>query len=183
LLKTPAFPGEFKVRVVAFLTVMIAVMTGLSPLGLFSARHLLAQGQALIEVGDEWRYFKGTVAPPADWNVTGFNDNDSTVWLRGPTGIGYGDNAALVQDDATVLTDMQNGYMTFFARRAFTIADLASVSKLVLTIDYDDGFVAYLNGAEVARRGLGAPGTPVALDQAAVSHEAGAAEFIDIPTR
>src|SRR5437867_9497037 len=158
-------------------------MIGLSPLGLFSARHLLAQGQTLIEVGDEWRYFKGTVAPPAEWNATGFNDNDITVWLRGPTGIGYGDNAALVQDDATVLTDMQNGYMTFFARRAFTIADLASVSKLVLTIDYDDGFVAYLNGAEVARRGLGAPGTPVALDQAAVSHEAGAAEFIDIPTQ
>jgi hypothetical protein len=147
----------------------------------FSGRALLAQGQTLIEVGDEWRYFKGTVAPPATWTNAGFDDNDGTVWLRGPTGIGYGDNAALVQDDATVLADMQNGYMAFFARRAFTILDLPSVSRLVLSIDYDDGFVAYLNGAEVVRAGLGAVGTPVAFDQAATTHEAGTVEFFDIP--
>ncbi|MHC4295806.1 MAG: hypothetical protein ACYS7Y_00750, partial [Planctomycetota bacterium] len=39
-----------------------------------------------ISVGDTWRYFKGTVEPPANWNDLGFDDSS---WLLGPTGIGY----------------------------------------------------------------------------------------------
>ncbi|MHC4302647.1 MAG: InlB B-repeat-containing protein, partial [Planctomycetota bacterium] len=39
-----------------------------------------------ISAGDTWRYFKGTVEPPANWNDLGFDDSS---WLLGPTGIGY----------------------------------------------------------------------------------------------
>ena len=37
-------------------------------------------------------------------------------------------------------------------RIPFTIADLAPYNSLALKVKYDDGFVAYLNGVEVARR-------------------------------
>jgi hypothetical protein len=36
-------------------------------------------------------------------------------------------------------------------RKTFEIEDLSLVSRAVLDIDYDDGFVAYINGVEVAR--------------------------------
>ena len=45
----------------------------------------------IVSVGDTWHYWKGVAEPLRGWNtaVDGYND---TVWLTGPTGIGYGDN-------------------------------------------------------------------------------------------
>ena len=94
-----------------------------------------------IKVGDQWRYFKGTQEPPSDWKTVGFDDSD---WLVGATGIGYGDG-----DDATILDDMQDSYLSLYARYAFEVADPSVVSPLVFSMDYDDGFVAYLNGSEL----------------------------------
>ena len=39
----------------------------LASLGFQGARAVRAQEQVLVEVGEEWRYFKGTQAPPANW--------------------------------------------------------------------------------------------------------------------
>ena len=50
-----------------------------------------------------------------------------------------------------------------------------------LTIDYDDGFIAYLNGKEVARRGMPA-GTATYQTLASISHEAGTPETINLGT-
>ncbi len=70
-------------------------------------------------------------------------------WERGCSGIGYGDD-----DDMTELNDMRGRYLTVYMTRAFDLADPARVSALSLDVTYDDGFAAYLNGAEVARRNL-----------------------------
>ena len=96
--------------------------------------------------GDTWRYQKGTSEPPAAWTTEAFDDS---AWLSGPSGIGYGDG-----DDATLLSDMQNGYTTVYMRRAFDVSNPAAITGLELKVDYDDGFVAYLNGSEVARRNV-----------------------------
>src|SRR4029450_3952582 len=49
---------------------------------------LVGEGTPLpILVGSTWAYFKGTVAPPANWNTLGFND---ASWLTGTSGTGYG---------------------------------------------------------------------------------------------
>jgi hypothetical protein len=101
----------------------------------------------IIDSGAAWRYLKGTAAPPADWNQLGFND---AAWASGASGIGYGDG-----DDATVLTDMQNGYLTVFCRRTFTVNDVNAIDNLVLSVIIDDGFAAYLNGTEVASHNVG----------------------------
>jgi len=116
-----------------------------------------------ILLGDKWKYFKGTVEPPADWNDLTFDDSS---WFEGPTGIGYGDT-----DDATVLSDMQNNYISVYARRDFNVPDPNAVYRLLFSMDYDDGFVAYLNGTEIARANV--TGNPPAYDAVADGdHEA-----------
>jgi len=100
----------------------------------------------VIDVGDEWLYRKGTSAPPSDWISVGFDDS---AWLTGNTGIGYGDD-----DDATILSDMQGNYATVYTRKIINYDDSVDINSLVLEIDYDDGFVAYINGQEVARANM-----------------------------
>lgn len=99
--------------------------------------------ETLVADDEVWRYFKGTEAPPADWQTVGFDDSG---WLSGPTGIGYGDG-----DDRTVLDDMQNGYLTVFCRHTFSVDDPGALIAPVLAVICDDGFIATLNGVEVAR--------------------------------
>ncbi len=110
-----------------------------------------------------WRYLKGTQEPPSNWAAIGF---DSSTWLEGPSGFGYGDG-----DDSTLLDDMEGRYVSVYFRRAFTVPDQLRIRRLVLSVDYDDAFVAYLNGVEVARANVN--GTPPRYNvQAARDHEA-----------
>ncbi len=153
-----------------------------------------------IKMGDAWKYLPGWSEPPAAWKQVGFDD---AQWFSGSTGIGYGrqNNATdlsqvtrpvqgdgaptLVQQVITptgmilaVLPSGESG--SVFIRRIFTTTNPAGLTRLTLTIDYDAGFVAYLNGVEVARRGLGAPESPVAYNTLAQPHPAGLPETIDL---
>lgn len=96
-----------------------------------------------IDVGDTWKYFKGTTYPGVSWSERSYIDS---TWLQGPTGIGYGDG-----DDATVLTDMEDSYLTVYARKGFHVEDTTDVGAVWLSMIYDDGFIAYINGQEVRR--------------------------------
>lgn len=120
-----------------------------------AASSLFAQDPLPIDEGVAWRYFKGTVEPSADWATPGFDDSE---WLVGEMGLGYNDD-----DARTVLSDMRRNYYSVYARRAFSVPEVG-ISSLLLSVDFDDGFVAYLNGVEVARENvLGDPpsaGTP-----------------------
>jgi hypothetical protein len=124
-----------------------------------------------IAVGDTWKYFKGITNPGTSWAGVSFND---ALWLEGATGIGYGDS-----DDVTILLDMQNSYASVYARKTFNLNNASTVTGLVLTIDYDDGFVAYINGIEVIRSYIS--GIPAYNTLASTSnHEAGIPENFDL---
>ena len=123
-------------------------------------------GTPILESGSNARYFKGTSEPPVDWASPSFDDS---TWLSGATGIGYGDD-----DDATILDDMQNNYLSVYTRQQFEVADPSTIGALLFQITYDDGFVAYLNGIEVARENM--LGTPPSFDDAATT----ATEYIPI---
>ncbi len=69
----------------------------------------------------------------------------SAELVRGKAGFGYSDN-----DDATVL-EMQGKHRAVYVRRAFKVSNSAEIDALNLDVLYDDGFVAFLNGHEVAR--------------------------------
>ncbi|MFL6567582.1 MAG: metallophosphoesterase, partial [Chthoniobacterales bacterium] len=127
-----------------------------------------ACAQRLIGEGDAWRYYKGSSLPPVqsgvNWTQITYNDSG---WVGpSPSGFGYGDG-----DDGTVFADMQNNYISVYIRRSFAVPDPANVAYLTLAIDYDDGFVAYLNGVEIARRNMPA-GTISNTTAAMGSHEA-----------
>jgi hypothetical protein len=57
---------------------------------------------------------------------------------------------------------------TAYLRIPFSVANPATVQSLTLRMMYDDGFVAYLNGQEIARRN--APATPQWNSAATASH-------------
>jgi len=101
-------------------------------------------GELPILVGDLWCYFKGRSEPPSNWNDIGFDDS---AWVEGPTGIGYSDDVTY----PTILADMQGGYASFYVRRIFNIPDPSSIVAFEFGVRYDDGFIAYINGQEIAR--------------------------------
>lgn len=123
-----------------------------------------AQEPALIRVGETWHYFKGTnepSTPMAAWRQTNFNDSN---WSVGRSGFSY--NTAGLHE-ATVIADSPVSYLSIYFRKTFMLMDTNAIKWLVLRASYNDGFVAYLNGTEVARRGF-APDTTVTFDTPAL---------------
>ena len=108
-----------------------------------------------------WRYAVGSAAIDTNWRNQSFNQN---TWTSGNGGIGFGDG-----DDNTTVAMCTSVMM----RKTFNIPDTSQVLKAVLMMDYDDGFVAYLNGVEIARANIGSAGVrPLWDDLASSSHEA-----------
>lgn len=75
---------------------------------------------------------------------------------------------------------MFGGASSAFVRIPFGVADLANIESLRLRVKFDDGFVAYINGQEVAR--TNAPSSP-AFDSTATAErtKAQALAFAEIP--
>jgi len=143
----------------------------------------------IVNNSDIWNYFVGFAEPSGGifdprlfnsetnsiltkWRTTGFDDS---LWSQGPGGLGYGDG-----DDATIV-DIRNVAFSLYIRQIFTAS--ATSGDLTFTVDYDDAFVAYLNGTEIARRGLGAVGENIPHNFSAPAlHEAGTPEIINLPS-
>ena len=115
--------------------------------------------ETAVFASDDCRYFKGTTAPPSNWNRPEFN---SANWIKATGGIGYGD-----ADDQTIIEPV----ISVFIRYEFTVESIEEIAEVILDADYDDGFVAYVNGVEIARSLVG--GNPPAFDtHASALHEA-----------
>jgi len=113
-------------------------------------RSSFISSRTLVNRGDIHKYKIPNSQMPSNWTSQNFNDSS---WSQGPSGFGYGDD-----DDATTVP---SGTKSIFTRIQFDITDLESLTSLIFDIDYDDGFVAYINGQEIARSdnmiGLGNP--------------------------
>ncbi len=130
---------------------------------------LPAGGTELIGAGAQWRFFRGTEFPGDGWYISTFSDE---TWEEGNAGFGYDDD-----DDATVLDDMEDSYVTVYIRREFSVESVPADAVVDLVIDYDDGFIAYVNGVNVASEEM--PDGPVDHEtEADGSHEAGTPERI-----
>ena len=118
--------------------------------------------ETAVYAADEWAYLIPESELPSDWNTIGFDDSG---WSTGPGGFGYGD-----EDDGTEIEPALSVYM----RRNFTVTNMDDLISAFLHADYDDGFVAYLNGTEIGRsNNLGDPGTFVPYDvTTSTDHEA-----------
>tara|TARA_B100000787_G_C16196725_1_gene301450 strand:+ start:186 stop:3650 length:3465 start_codon:yes stop_codon:yes gene_type:complete len=123
-------------------------------------RSNISYSRTLINQGDAFKYLIPTTEPSSDWKAIDFDDS---TWTDGSSGFGYNDD-----DDETIIP---NGTLSVYLRKTFTISNLDNVSSVILDMDYDDAFVAYINGEEVARANIN--GVPPAFNSSTIQdHEA-----------
>ena len=124
--------------------------------------------------GALWRYRKGTAeasTPATAWREVAFDD---AGWAEGPAPIGYGTPA----QGGTVLSDMRYNYTSVFLRRTLNVDDPTLVGAIELEVDYDDGFILWINGREVARVNVaGEPGSFVPCNATASANGNGTAQI------
>ncbi|MCX5645485.1 MAG: lamin tail domain-containing protein [Phycisphaerae bacterium] len=111
--------------------------------------------------------------PPAnDWRtVEGVDDSSWLSFSGRPGGIGFGRGSGFESYvSANVNSRMYNVNGSCYIRIPFRFdGDAGTLGDLVLAIQYDDGFIAYLNGTEVARRNF--VGDPAWNSTATVSRD------------
>jgi hypothetical protein len=102
----------------------------------------------IITQGDTGKYLVPDTIIHESWTLAEFND---TTWTDGPSGFGYGDG-----DDNTIIEDAGS----VFVRYRFDVENLQDYQAILLHVDYDDAFVAYINGQEIARGNISVEGMP-----------------------
>lgn len=127
------------------------------------------QSRPVIPRGAEWQYLAGS-DPDEDWTQPGFAGRG---WKTGRAGFGYGDG-----DDQTVLKDMPGRYRRVYLRREFNLEPGDLDQLPVLAINFDDAFIAYLNGHEIHRVNVRSGRGPQA--DSIGSHEAGTPHVITL---
>ncbi|MGH8004224.1 MAG: alkaline phosphatase D family protein [Limisphaerales bacterium] len=132
------------------------------------------QADTLIPKLSVWKYYADVQYPDVSWNLPGYDDSG---WPSGSGILGFGE--VYIATAVPYGPDANNKYITTLFRHSFQLnSDPAQITQLTLSANYDDGFVAYLNGVEIARRGI--PGGAVLHSTLASSHEGGVYEAIDI---
>lgn len=108
-----------------------------------------------------YKYLVPTASTPTDWMQVDFIPG--AEWLSGQASVGYGDG-----DDASAVPTYT---ISAFLRYDFDIDDTSKIADAKLFVDFDDGFVAYLNGVQIAQYGF--PGGTPAFDAlSGADHEA-----------
>jgi len=121
-----------------------------------------------------WRYFRGLKEPSKkrlEWTLPTFDDSS---WTTGPAIFGYGD-----VDDVTYLHGMRDIFLSTYIRTEFNITEPREFENetALLEVNYNDGYVAFLNGTEIARSNMGNPGQFIAFDTPATApHRVGVYE-------
>lgn len=118
----------------------------------------------LVAAGSAKRAFVPTSdALGTSWTQLGYND---AAWQQGTSGVGYElqpshvySVSSLVSTD--VRTQMYGLSSSVFVRTTFAIAADQAFDELWLRMKYNDGFIAYIDGVEVARSGNTPAGNPV----------------------
>ena len=129
-------------------------------------------GQVDFSTGSGFKYLKGSSASglPADWMTSAFNDSG---WSQGNAPFRYGDGTGGV-----VLTDMINSYSTLYIRSTFNAFSVDRIKNIQFRVNYDDGFVLWINGTMVLSRNSPAVLSSTAL--APANHESGTFEYFTL---
>jgi hypothetical protein len=121
----------------------------------------------LFEIGSSMRYLANAADPGTGqaWKDSAFDDSG---WATGFYGVGY--ETMPPGASGLLMTTVPAGTRSVFTRVKFEVPDTGVLEGLLLGVDYDDGFVAYVNGVEVARSSSMPAGDP-AWDAAPALHE------------
>jgi hypothetical protein len=100
----------------------------------------------VIPQNSEWQFLANEHPQGQAWTRKDF---DASKWKTGPAGFGVKNS-----DVKTELTRERNKPASIYLRREFTIDQADRITELGLMVDYRDGFIAYINGREVARQNV-----------------------------
>ncbi len=100
-----------------------------------------------------------------DWTAPGF---DASGWSQGQYGVGY-DTAAPPNATALLKTLVAPGAYSVLTRATFHVDHASDVTGLRLGADFDDGYVAWINGVAVNLASM--PDGDPAWNTNAISHE------------
>jgi CotH kinase protein/Secretion system C-terminal sorting domain len=126
--------------------------------GLFLSGQSINHWETVVFNTDNWKYRPGNSEPDPNWRSLSYDDGS---WSEGPGGFGFGDN-----DDNTVILQSPSVCL----RRKLNISDTSVIVSAIISLDYDDAFIAYLNDVEIARNGI--KGTHPPYNQFGADHEA-----------
>lgn len=130
------------------------------------------QAQISFSTNTSYSYLKGGEADSlgTDWASPDF---DHTSWPKGNAPFRYGDGTG-----GTVLADMQYSYSTLYLRTTFNASNVDKLGDVSFTIDYDDGFVIWINGQEILKKN--APENMSPSSFATINHESGTPEVFTV---
>ena len=89
-------------------------------------------------------------APVIEWTTSGFDDSP---WASGSTGFGYDLNAdydPYISKSGNVQAQMSNLNGSLYLRIPFKIVDPGTIASMQLSMRFDDGFIAWINGQQIA---------------------------------
>ncbi len=124
-----------------------------------NSNMLVDHYEMAVSGNSPWKYKTGSPSLDTNWRNLSFDDSN---WSTGNGGIGFGDG-----DDGTPIPIS----LSVMMRKTF-IADTSEILSAILRMDYDDGFVAYLNGVEIARSNMNGNKRPAWNELATEAHEA-----------
>jgi len=106
--------------------------------------------------------------PPTDWRATGFDDS---LWGTSILPLGM-DRSSDYDLPINLVSEMYEIATSLYGRTDITVSPghASSNEMLTLVVDYDDGFIFFINGVEVSRGNVGAKG-----EQTSYQAEAGGA--------
>lgn len=137
--------------------ILILLILGLNSYSSTAQIQNIDHWETVVYETDIWHYLLGYSAPPTNWKDSTFSP---VTWQSGAGGIGYSDG-----DDNTLISSVVSLYM----RLDFDIIDSTAIEAALLHADYDDAFVAYLNGHEIARSNIGTAGIEPLFSEAATT--------------
>lgn len=117
------------------------------------------------------------------WHEPAYSD---AGWSSGSGPFGFGTFVNVAPSPTigtSTATQMQYLTPTLYLRKSFSVSagNAGRTDALEFTVQYNDGFVAYLNGVEVARRNAWAPGQFLYHDQPAANGSPGHGELSTNP--
>jgi regulation of enolase protein 1 (concanavalin A-like superfamily) len=104
--------------------------------------------ETVVPAGSTWKYLDDATDQGTNWRATGYSDG---AWSSGAGPFGFGDPGL-----GTTTRGAVGGQpvITTYFRHAFSLSQIASIRRLLIELQRDDGAAVYLNGVEIARSNL-----------------------------